>query len=131
MFDTLLAQSRTTYEFARLQSYTERWHYLVLAASARRSWPMPCGWYRRDSVELRRGVGCGAVGLRLAALVGLAGLLLESGEADRAQGGAQLARAGAGRHQPEHGPARRDRLGRAGRRPTGWNKSSRCSTTAN
>ena len=71
--------------------------------------------YRRDSVELRPGVGWLLLALRLAALAGLLVFYLASGKADRAQGRAQFARAAAGRYQPEHGPARRDGLGRAGR----------------
>jgi uncharacterized ParB-like nuclease family protein len=71
MFHALLAQTRTTYEFARLQAYTERWHYLVLAAVCAAVVAFSVWMYRRDSVELRRGAGAVLLALRLAALCGL------------------------------------------------------------
>ncbi|REK09430.1 MAG: hypothetical protein DWQ37_18505 [Planctomycetota bacterium] len=67
----LLAQTRTTYELARLQGYTERWHYLVLAAVCAAVVAFAVWMYRRDSVELRRGTGALLLGLRLLALGGL------------------------------------------------------------
>ena len=64
--------TRTTYELARLQAFSERWHYLVLAVRLRwRSWRWPCWMCRRDSVELRRGVAWLLLALRVAALAGL------------------------------------------------------------
>jgi hypothetical protein len=68
---SLLAQTRTTYEFARLQEYTERWHYLALAVVCAAIAAYAVWMYRRDSVELRRGTGAVLLILRLAALVGL------------------------------------------------------------
>ncbi|MEX0977790.1 MAG: hypothetical protein WDZ48_03000, partial [Pirellulales bacterium] len=71
MIFSLLAQIRTTHELARLQSYTERWHYLVLAGVCLAIVAFAAWMYRRDSVELRRGIGALLLVLRLAALVGL------------------------------------------------------------
>ncbi len=71
MLPTLLAQTRTTYELSRLQEYTERWHYLVLAGICAAVVAFAVWMYRRDSVELRRGVGAMLLALRLAALAGL------------------------------------------------------------
>jgi hypothetical protein len=74
---SLVAQTRTTFEFARLQTYTERWHYLVLVVVCALIVAF-CVWmYRRDSVELRRGVGALLLALRLAALVGLLAFYLQ------------------------------------------------------
>ncbi len=69
----LLAETttRTTYELGRLQGYSQRWHYLLLAlaCAAIVAW---VGWMvRRDTVELRRGVGWLLLVLRVSALVGL------------------------------------------------------------
>lgn len=74
---SLLAQTRNTYEFARLQAYTERWHYLVLAAVCAALVAFAVWMYRRDSVELRRGTGALLLGLRLAALLGLLAFYLQ------------------------------------------------------
>lgn len=71
MFASLLAQTRTTYELARLQAYTERWHYLVLAAVCAAIVAFAVWMYRRDSVDLRRTTGAVLLALRLAALFGL------------------------------------------------------------
>ncbi|MEX0677499.1 MAG: vWA domain-containing protein [Pirellulales bacterium] len=71
MFVSLLAQTRTTYEASRLQAYTERWHYLVLAVVCAGIVAFAAWMYRRDSVELRRGAGAVLLALRLAALFGL------------------------------------------------------------
>ncbi len=84
MFHPLLAQTRTTYEFSRLQAYTERWHYLVLAVVARAIVAYAVWMYRRDSVELPRWVAVLLLVLRLAALCGLAGVLSAPGKANRA-----------------------------------------------
>ncbi len=68
---SLMAQIRTTYEFSRLQAYAERWHYLVLAVACAAIIAFAVWMYRRDTVELRRGVGAALLVLRLAALAGL------------------------------------------------------------
>ena len=51
---TLLAEttSRTTYEFGRLQYYSERWHYLLLGVVCAAILAFVVYVYRRDSVEL-------------------------------------------------------------------------------
>jgi len=67
----LLAQIRTSYEFARLESYAERWHFLGLAAVCALIVGFAVWMYRRDAIELRRGVGALLLGLRLLTLVGL------------------------------------------------------------
>ena len=73
MIHLLLAQTttRTTYDFEQLQSFTERWHYLLLALVCAAIVAFVGYMYRRDSVELRRGVGVVLLGLRLIALLGL------------------------------------------------------------
>ena len=63
------AATRTSYELSRLQSYTERWHYLVLVVVCAAIVAFAVWMYRRDSVELRPGVGGLLLALRLAALV--------------------------------------------------------------
>ncbi|MBI3839882.1 MAG: VWA domain-containing protein [Planctomycetia bacterium] len=69
----LLAEmtTRTTFELGRLQAYTERWHYLVLALVCAAIVAWVAWMYRRDGVELRRGVGLLLLVLRVTALAGL------------------------------------------------------------
>ncbi len=75
----LLAQTttRTTYDFEQLQSFTERWHYLLLGLVCATIVAFVGYMYRRDSVELRRGVGVLLLGLRLLALLGVLAYFLE------------------------------------------------------
>ncbi len=47
------ATGRITYDWARFQSYTERWHYLVLGLLVAAIVAFVVVMYRRDSVELR------------------------------------------------------------------------------
>ena len=70
---TLLAQTttRTTFELARFQAYTERWHYLVLGLLCASVVAFAVWMYRRDSVELRPGVSWLLLALRISALCGL------------------------------------------------------------
>jgi len=68
---TLLAQTRTTYELARLQEYSERWQYLVLGLACLAIVAFAVWMYRRDTAELSRGVAAILLGLRLVALAGL------------------------------------------------------------
>ncbi len=77
-FPLLLAQmsTRTSYELSRLQAYTERWHYLVLAAVVAAIFGYAVWMIRRDSVELRRSVVWLLAALRVVALVGLLGFYL-------------------------------------------------------
>jgi hypothetical protein len=74
---SLLAQSRTAFEFARLQAYTERWHYLVLAAAVAAIVAFAVWMVRRDSVELRGSTAALLLGLRLTALAGLLAFYLQ------------------------------------------------------
>ena len=69
----LLAQmtTRTSYELARLQSYTERWQYLVLIAVCAAIAAYAIWMIRRDSIELRPAVAGMLALLRVVALVGL------------------------------------------------------------
>ena len=67
----LLAQTRETYAFSRLQEFTEGWHFLVLAVVCLAVVALAVWMYRRDSVDLRRGTGALLLALRLAALGGL------------------------------------------------------------
>ncbi len=59
------------------QSFTERWHYLLLAVVCAAVVAFVGYMYRRDSVELRPGVGVLLLALRLVALVGLLAYFLE------------------------------------------------------
>ena len=65
------ATSRVTYELARFQSYTERWHYLVLGLIVAAIVVFVIAMYRRDSVELRPGMGVLLAALRFVALGGV------------------------------------------------------------
>src|SRR5581483_11074086 len=75
----LLAQttSRTNFELTRLQSYTERWHFLVLGLACALVAAFVVFMYRRDSVELRPGIGWVLAALRVAALLGLLAYYLQ------------------------------------------------------
>ncbi len=80
MFFTLLAQettSRTTYDFERWQSFTERWHVLALLVVCAAVLVFVVSLYRRDSVELRRGWGWVLLTLRVLALLGILAYFLE------------------------------------------------------
>ncbi len=68
----LLAQltTRTTYELARLQSYTERWQYLLLGVACAAIVAYAIWMIRRDTVETRPIVAVGLGLLRVVALVG-------------------------------------------------------------
>ncbi len=77
MMYTLLAQTRTTYELARLQEYSERWQYLVLGLACVAIVAFAVWMYRRDTVDLRRGVAVVLLGLRLVALAGLLAFYLQ------------------------------------------------------
>ena len=68
MMHMLLAQTRTTYELARLQEYSERWQYLVLALACAAIVAFAVWMYRRDTAELSRGLAAILLGLRLVAL---------------------------------------------------------------
>jgi hypothetical protein len=65
------ATTRTSYELSRLQAYNERWHYLVLASFCALVVGFAVWMYRRDSVELKPGIGIVLLVLRLTALGGL------------------------------------------------------------
>ncbi|HUE73626.1 MAG TPA: VWA domain-containing protein [Pirellulaceae bacterium] len=67
-----LAQSTGVfYQLARLQTLTEWWHWLVLAAVCLGVAIYVGIMYRRDSVELPRGLAAALLALRLAAFVGI------------------------------------------------------------
>ncbi len=74
MITHLLAQStdaRTRFEWARLEDYTERWHFLVLGLFCAAVAAFVVGMYRRDAIELgpvRRWL---LVSLRVIAFAGL------------------------------------------------------------
>jgi len=69
----VLAQGATTiyYKLSRLQTLTEWWHWLALAAVVLAVAALVVWLYRKDSVELPRGLAVLLVGLRLAAFVGI------------------------------------------------------------
>ncbi len=68
----ILAQSAgTSYRLARLESLTEWWQWLLLAAIVIGLGSFVVWMYRRDSVELPRGLAVLLCTLRLAALVGV------------------------------------------------------------
>ncbi len=68
--------TRTSYELSRLQAYTERWHYLVLAVVAAVILGYAAWMIKRDSVELPRWVTLLLAALRITALVGVLGFYL-------------------------------------------------------
>ena len=94
-----------------------------------RSWRSSSGCTAATASSCARASGCAAAPAA-GGLAGPAGLLSRPGKTHRAQSGAQFARAGAGRHQPEHGLARQRRPRPCRPRPTGWSKWSRCWTRA-
>lgn len=63
--------TRTTYELSRLQAFSERWHYLVLALACLAVAALAVMMVRRDTVELPRPVAWLLMTLRFAALAGL------------------------------------------------------------
>ena len=68
MLTTLLAQAaatRTTYDFERWQSFGERWHVLAMLAVCAAVLAFVTSLYRRDSVELRPGMGLVLLALRV------------------------------------------------------------------
>lgn len=69
---TLFAQSETTYHrFARLESFTEGWQWLLLVAIVAGIAACVIWLYRRDTYELPRATAVSLLVLRLAALAGL------------------------------------------------------------
>ncbi len=73
MVPTLLAETttRTTYELGKLQAYSERWQYLVLALVCAAIAAYAVWMIKRDSVELRPAVVWLLAALRIVALGGL------------------------------------------------------------
>jgi hypothetical protein len=63
--------TRTSFELARLQSYTERWHYLVLGLVCVAIMAFAAWMVRRDSLELRPAVVALLLVLRVSALCGM------------------------------------------------------------
>ncbi|MDX1962347.1 MAG: hypothetical protein SFX18_04295 [Pirellulales bacterium] len=71
-FPLLLGQTLPPrYEFARLQTFTENWHYALLAVVCAAVIGFVIYMYRRDSAELHPGVGVALMFLRLVAFTGL------------------------------------------------------------
>jgi len=69
--------TRTSYELARLQTFSERWHYLVLAVGCLAIAGFAAWMIRRDTVELRWPVAWALAALRITALLGLLAFFLE------------------------------------------------------
>lgn len=69
----LLAEesASTFYQFARLQAMSQWWHWLVLAAVCAAVLTYVVAMYRKDSVELSRGLRWALIALRLLALAGV------------------------------------------------------------
>ncbi len=61
----------TFYQFARLQAMSQWWHWLVLAAVCAAVLTWVIGVYRKDSVELSRGLRWALIALRVLALAGV------------------------------------------------------------
>jgi hypothetical protein len=61
----------TFYQFARLQAMSQWWHWLVLAAVCAAVLTWVIGMYRKDSVELSRGLRWALIALRVLALAGV------------------------------------------------------------
>ncbi|HEY1786060.1 MAG TPA: hypothetical protein VGG30_10945, partial [Pirellulales bacterium] len=80
MLSMLLAQAaatRTTYDFERWESLGERWHVLAMLAVCAAVLVFVTSLYRRDSVELRPGMGLVLLALRVTALLGVLAYFLE------------------------------------------------------
>lgn len=71
------ATYRTTYEWARLQSFSDWWQVPLLVISCLAILAFVIWMYRRDSVELRPGVGLVLLALRVLALVGVLAYFME------------------------------------------------------
>jgi hypothetical protein len=73
MVGVLLAATtaRTIFEWSRLDRLTQWWHWLLLVAVCMVLFAYVTRLYRRDSLELPRGVRAGLLWLRLTALAGL------------------------------------------------------------
>ncbi len=67
----LLAETRVTYLWQRIEQLDQWWHWLLLALVVVCITVFVSVWYRRDSVEHHRAVGWALLLLRLAALSGL------------------------------------------------------------
>jgi hypothetical protein len=63
--------TRTTYELARFQTYTERWQYLMLGLVCAGIAALAVWMIRRDTIELRPPIAWLLAALRVTALVGL------------------------------------------------------------
>lgn len=72
-FGLVLAQGAANvhYQFARVQALSEWWHWLVLLAIAAAVAAYVVWMYRRDSVELPRGLAVLLIALRLLAFLGI------------------------------------------------------------
>jgi hypothetical protein len=79
MLTTLLAEAatRTTYDFERWQAFGERWHIMALLAVCAAVLVFVASLYRRDSVELRPGMGLVLLALRVTAMLGVLAYFLE------------------------------------------------------
>ena len=80
MLTLLLAQAaatRTTYDFERWETLGERWHVLAMLAVCAAVLVFVASLYRRDSVELRPGMGLVLLALRVTALLGVLAYFLE------------------------------------------------------
>ncbi len=119
----LAAETASTfYQFARLQAMSQWWHWLVLVAVCAAVLAYVVGMYRKDSVELSRGLSWALVALRLLAFASVLFYFFNLEKRTERQLVKKQPRRAAGRHQSEHGPARRAgarRLGRQDSHPAG------------
>ena len=104
----LLAESasHTFYRFARLQSMSEWWHWLLLVLVCAGVFVYVVGMYWRDSAELSRGIGWSLTAPAAAGFRRDPVLLPGPGEADGRSRDQTIPHRTAGRHQPEHGSPR-------------------------
>ena len=95
--------SHTLFRFARLQTMSEWWHWLLLIAicAVVLCYVVVMYWY--DSVELSRGVGWSLVLLRLLAFGGILFFFLDLEKRTEQQRDQTVASRTAGRYQSEHG----------------------------
>lgn len=68
---SLLAQTRVTYQWARLEELDQWWHWALVGCITIFVMTYVVLWYRRDAVEQQRPVGWALVLLRMAALAGI------------------------------------------------------------
>ena len=71
LMNSFLAQTRVTYQWARLEELDQWWHWALVGCVSVFVLTYVVLWYRRDAVEQQRPVGWALMLLRIAALAGI------------------------------------------------------------